>query len=121
MTRDDVMRLAKSCGLMQGDLLSNYAELVDGLPVEIERLVEIVRTHERRKHQADIAMWKAQAVQAERWRGMALAKDPMQSGKVVQEIQREAAAYEREACAQLCEQSDRVNNGYFAQKIRERG
>lgn len=31
------------------------------------------------------------------------------------------AAAEREACAQLCEQSDRYRGSYFAQKIRERG
>ena len=33
----------------------------------------------------------------------------------------EAAAREREACAQLCEQSDRYRGSYFAQKIRARG
>lgn len=30
-------------------------------------------------------------------------------------------AKEREACAQLCEQSDRYRGSYFAQKIRARG
>ena len=33
----------------------------------------------------------------------------------------EAVAREREACAQLCEQSDRYRGSYFAQKIRARG
>ena len=33
----------------------------------------------------------------------------------------EAAAREREDCAQLCEQSDRYRGSYFAQKIRARG
>lgn len=32
----------------------------------------------------------------------------------------EAAAREREDCAQLCEQSDRYRGSYFAQKIRAR-
>ena len=31
------------------------------------------------------------------------------------------AAREREACAQVCEQSDRYRGSYFAQKIRARG
>jgi hypothetical protein len=30
-------------------------------------------------------------------------------------------AFEREACAKLCEQSDRYRGEYFASKIRERG
>lgn len=60
-------------------------------------------TFERRKHQADIEAWKAEAATAERWRGMALAKDPMQPGKAVQEIQREAMEREREACAKLAD------------------
>lgn len=33
----------------------------------------------------------------------------------------EAAAREREACAQLCEQSDRYRGSHFARKIRARG
>lgn len=33
----------------------------------------------------------------------------------------EAVAREREACAQLCEQSDRYRGSYFARKIRARG
>ena len=33
----------------------------------------------------------------------------------------EAVAREREACAQLCEQSDRYRGSYFAQIIRKRG
>lgn len=32
-----------------------------------------------------------------------------------------AAAAEREACAQECEQSDRYRGAYFAEKIRARG
>lgn len=60
-------------------------------------------TFERRKHQADIEAWKAEAATAEKWRGLALAKDPMQPGKTVQEIQREAVEREREACAQIAD------------------
>ena len=63
------------------------------------RIVELEA--ERRKHQADIEAWKAEAAKAERWRSLALGKDPLQPGKVVQAIQQEAAAVEREACAQV--------------------
>lgn len=121
MNRDDVIRWARQAD--QGHAGSEI-ELFGGGVVSVstlQRFADMVAAAERRKHQADIEHWKAQAAQAEKWRSMALGKDPMQPGKVVQEIQREAAAYEREACAQLCEQSERVNNGYFAQKIRERG
>lgn len=112
MNKDDVIRMARDAGMESLSLIDvGY----------LERFAELVAAAERRKHQADIEAWKAQAAMAEKWRALALAKDPMQPGKVVQEIQREAAAYEREACAQLCEQSDRYQGSYFAKKIRERG
>lgn len=110
MTRDDVIRMALECGMdaMIGAVKDGKYEpkvnaLKSSIPVEwLEQFAEIVRNAERRKHQADIEMWKAQAAQAERWRGMAHARHG-DGQKVVQEIQREAAAYEREACAQLCD------------------
>lgn len=67
---------------------------------------------ERRKHQGEIEHWKAKAAQAEKWRALALIKDPMQPGKIVQEIQREAMEVEREACAQECESVD-LHDGDF--------
>lgn len=78
---------------------------------------------ERRKHQEDIEFWKAQAATAEKWRGMALAKDPLQPGQVVQEIQREAMELEREACAQTVEMtpSQFGEQVRFAAAIRSRG
>lgn len=82
-------------------------------------------TFERRKHQADIEAWKAEAATAEKWRGMALAKDPMQPGKAVQELQREAMEREREACADLVEYEDDCMPGNpmrrLAAAIRARG
>ena len=71
--------------------------------LSLKRFAELVRADERRKHQTAIESWQAEALQAQKWRGLALSKDPMQPGKVVQAIQEEAAAREREACALVCE------------------
>lgn len=128
MKKDELLEIAREAGFLTGEMTGGdgykfpLIQPVQGnnCVVEVDQLIEIVRNAERRKHQADIESWKAQAAQAEKWRGMAHARHG-DGQKVVQEIQREAAAYEREACAQLCEQSDCVNNGYFAKKIRERG
>lgn len=102
MNREEVIRMAREAGLLVNPLLENYAVLVDGFPVEIERFAELVAAAERRKHQSDIEHWKAQAAQAEKWRGMAHARH-CDSQKVVQEIQREAMELERDACAIACE------------------
>ena len=67
----------------------------------LHRFVELATTAERRKHQADIEKWKAEAATAEKWRGLALSKEG--DGRCVQRIQQEAAEKEREACAALCD------------------
>lgn len=84
---------------------------------------EKVSAHERQKHLSDIETWKAKAAEAEKWRAMALAKDPMQPGKAVQEIQREAAEKEREACASICDRfaQREMNPAECAAAIRARG
>jgi hypothetical protein len=87
MTKDDVISWAREAGSM--DFGSDSATHVLTVDV-LQRMCELAAAAERRKHQADIEAWKAQAATAEKWRGLALAKDPMQPGKVVQEIQREA-------------------------------
>lgn len=102
MNRDDVIRWARQAD--QGHAGSEI-ELFGGGVVSVstlQRFADMVAAAERRKHQADIEHWKAQAAQAEKWRGMAHARHG-DGQKVVQEIQREAREREREACANLCE------------------
>ena len=55
---------------------------------------------ERKKNQADIELWKAEAAKAELWRGRCLSMDHG-DGRTVQQIQAEAVAIEREACARI--------------------
>lgn len=112
MNREDVIRMAREAGLVHS------AAWAVGTAY-FERFAALVAAAERRKHQADIEHWKAQAAQAEKWRGMAHARH-CDSKKVVQEIQCEAMEREREACALACEQSDRFRGAYFAEKIRAR-
>lgn len=99
MNREEVIRMAReSCAPEWWDEGTGFH-----MGLDIARFAALVSAAERRKHQADIENWKAEAATAEKWRGMALAKDPMQPGKAVQEIQREAVEREREACAAACD------------------
>lgn len=66
-----------------------------------EAAMEQARAEERQKLQAELELARSQAATAEKWRGLATAK--FGDGRTVQEIQREAAEEEREACARLCE------------------
>jgi hypothetical protein len=66
----------------------------------LTRFYKMAAAAERQKHQTDIERWKAEAATAQKWRALALAKDG--AGQSVQLIQQEAAAIEREACAQAC-------------------
>lgn len=109
MKRDDVIRMAREVGLIGGDNGSLIGS--EAIP-SLSDFAALVAAAERRKHQADIEHWKAKAAQAEKWRALALTKDPMQPGKIVQEIQREAMEVEREACAQECESVD-LHDGDF--------
>lgn len=126
MTRDDVIRWAREAGIEVHDRKQEVRFGMDALigadsTEKLQRMCELAAAAERRKHQADIELWKGEAAKAEKWRGMALAKDPMQPGKAVQEIQREAAAAEREACAQVCDDNYWEDHRLFADAIRARG
>lgn len=92
MTREDVIRMAREAD--EGHAGMECEQFGGGIVSvsTLERFAALVAAAERSKHQADIESWKAQAAQAEKWRALALCKDPMQAGKVVQEIQREACA-----------------------------
>lgn len=108
MNREDVIGWAREAGLEVHDRKNQARFGIDIITGEdstakLQRMCELAAAAERRKHQADIEAWKAEAATAEKWRGMALAKDPMQPGKAVQEIQREAVEREREGCAVACD------------------
>lgn len=97
MTRDEVLALAEKHAICTSEAHKEF--LHDGL---MEFASEISAA-ERKKHQADIERWKGEAEKAEKWRALALYKDPVGRGKIVQEIQREAAEHERNLCAKLCD------------------
>lgn len=47
MNREDVISMAREAGLLVNPLLENYAVLVDGFPVEVERFAALVAAAER--------------------------------------------------------------------------
>lgn len=98
MNREDVIRMATEAGLLEPGYIH-----VNTVVSELERFAALVAAAERKKHQADIEHWKAQAAQAEKWRALALSKDKRNPAKIVQKIQREAMELERDACAKVCE------------------
>lgn len=107
MNREDVISMAREAGIEFHERKNHLRIGTDILfgddsTEKLERFAALVTAAERRKHQADIEHWKAQAAQAEKWRGMAHARH-CNGEKVVQEIQRKAMELEREACAKLCE------------------
>lgn len=102
MNRDDVIRMAREADIIDFRDASDdphVAQMVDFLM----RFAALVAAAERRKHQADIEVWKEQAAQSEKWRALALSKDKRNPAKIVQKIQREAMELERDACAKVCE------------------
>lgn len=131
MSTADIIRMAREAGMetheRKGEVRIGSAVLTGGDSTEqVARFAELVATAERRKHQADIERWKGEAATAEKWRGLALAKDG--DGRAVQRVQQEAVANfleisgqyltndasreaalaearaeERGACAQTCE------------------
>lgn len=92
MTRDEVLAIAEKHAICTSEDHKEF--LHDGL---MEFASEISAA-ERRKHQSDIERWKGEAEKAEKWRALALSKDPAAAGRIVQEIQREAAEHERNVC-----------------------
>ena len=114
MTRDDIIKLAQEAGFNPVTYSGGNAKLFCSF-------AELVAAAERRKHQADIERWKAEAATAEKWRGLALSKDG--DGHTVQCIQQEAAALEREACLRIsddCADAD-MHASIAANAIRARG
>lgn len=100
MTQDEIISMAREADVIDfrdADSDPHVAQMVEFL----QRFAALVAAAERRKHQADIEKWKAEAVTAEKWRGLALSKEG--DGRCVQRIQQEAAEKEREACAALCD------------------
>lgn len=94
MTQDEIISMAREAGF-------NPVAYMGGNLDIFKRFAELVAAAERRKHQADIERWKAEAATAEKWRGLALSKDG--DGRCVRRVQQEAAEKEREACALLVE------------------
>lgn len=100
MTRDEVLKLAREVGIVaiHADGASNWSEEVEVL----ERFAALVAAAERIKHQSEIQRLTALANTAEKWRGVAMARDG--DGRTVQQVQAEARADEREACAKVCDE-----------------
>lgn len=124
MNREDVIRMAREAGIEFHERKNHLRIGTDILfgddsTEKLERFADLVAAAERRKHQADIETWKAEAATAEKWRGMALAKDPMQPGKAVQEIQREAMEREREACAVTAERMARLTAARMGMEVQD--
>lgn len=124
ISREDVLGWARQVGI---EVHERKQQARVGLDVlfgddsteKLQRMCELAAAAERRKHQADIEAWKAEAATAEKWRGMALAKDPMQPGKAAQEIQREAMEREREACAQAAERMARLTAARMGLEVQD--
>ena len=74
------------------------------------RLVDQARAEERRLLMGENDRLRMLAATAEKWRGLATAK--FGDGRTVQEIQREAAEEEREACAKVCDDLEREGFHY---------
>lgn len=120
MNREDVIRMANEAEMEANEAPKAVKALGHSVPLLwLERFAALLGAAERRKHQADIEHWKAQAAQAEKWRALALCKDPMQPGKVVQEIQREAMELERESCAQTAERMARLTAAGMDMEIQD--
>lgn len=100
MTRDEVLKLAR-----EARFVFDGRDWVCAAPVfAFERFAALVAAAERIKHQSEIQRLTALANTAEKWRGIAMARDG--DGRTVQQVQAEARADEREACAKLCEDDD---------------
>lgn len=118
LTRDEVLRLAREAGLP----VRGYYDENGATPAELERFAALVAAAElgkarrfevdqaigaavaaeRAKHQSEIQHLVEKANSAEKWRGVAMARNG--DGRTVQEVQEEARAEEREACAKVCDE-----------------
>lgn len=103
-SREEVLAMAGASGIEVHDRKQQARFGIDALIGEdstekLQRMCELAAAAARRKHQADIERRKGEAAKAEHWRALALAKDPLGAGQMVQVIQHAAAVAEREACA----------------------
>lgn len=102
MTRDEVLRLAREAGLQvfaDGEIgPARTGSVSDGY----FKFAALVADAERIKYQSEIQRLTELANTAEKWRGIAMARDG--DGRTVQQVQAEARAAEREECAQICDE-----------------
>ncbi|MBK9497386.1 MAG: hypothetical protein IPO08_23270 [Xanthomonadales bacterium] len=99
MTDDAIIKLAREADPW-GEL-GKLFEMASVTPETLKRFAELVAAEERKSTAAEMERLRTLAATAEKWRGIASAKHG--DGRTVQEIQREAAEVEREACAKVCE------------------
>ena len=119
LTRDEVLRLAREATsnepvysrqeftfsqkqLERFAALVSAAELGKARRLEVDQAIGAAVAAERVKHQPEIQRLTELANTAEKWRGIAMARGG--DGRTVQEVQEEARAAEREACAKVCDE-----------------
>lgn len=96
MTRYEIISMAREAGVagLHPSMGIREADLI-----AIERFAELVAAEERKSIAIEMQQLRDAAVTAEKWRGIAVARDG--DGRTVSTIEREAAAAERKACADL--------------------
>ena len=103
MTRDDILRMAQQAGFNAGWAnlwISNF-----------EQFAEMAAAKVRQERAQEIEELRGKANYAEKWRGLATAKNG--DGRIVAEIEqekRDAVMAEREACADLIERTERYSS-----------
>lgn len=97
--------------------LSKQGEQYDSMYVFARDAWTAAQEVERIKHQAEIQRMTTLANTAKKWRGIAMSRD----GRTVQEVQAEAVAAEREACAKIANKQGTSSGQRIAENIRARG
>lgn len=89
MNQEDILKMAREADCGHESMTLDWIA-----PNGLERFAALVAAKaaqdERQKYQADIERWKGEAAKAEKWRGLALARDG--DGRTVQLVQQEAIA-----------------------------
>ena len=98
----------------RSDYEREHCRHVVPMPDALQTMIDEAVAAERIKHQAEIQRLTALAQTAEKWRGIAMSRDG--GGRTVQQVQEEARAAEREACALVAEglvrkQHKHINGG----------
>lgn len=119
MTRDDILRMAREAGVagLHPSMGIREADLI-----AIERFSELVAAKVRQERAQEIEELRGKANYAEKWRGLATAKNG--DGRIVAEIEqekRDAVLAEREACAKVCRDwgMERVENWKHDPEMRQ--